>query len=248
MSKIFLNLVFVSFLVTGLSAQELVTDRPDFTESALSIPARMIQVESGVEYVGFKSIDEWTYPNALARIGVGHNLELRLGFSGWNTISRNNHTDTYLNDLLLEAKYQFTSDEASVPLAVLFVSTLPTGAKEISVGNVEAGLVLAASYGINDRFDIGMNLGVVSAEGQNERVLNSLVSLAMGIGLSEKLGAFIEVFAEIPQNEIWQPVLDGGLTYLVFPTTQFDLYVGKGLNTYAPDLIVGVGLSFRFNY
>jgi len=248
MYKLTFIFLLTSFSFSGIYAQDLVTDRPDFTESALSIPARMIQIESGVEYAGFNSVDEWTYPNALARIGVGHHLEIRLGFSGWNTISSANQSDTYLNDILLEAKYQFTADDALVPFAILLVSTLPTGADEISVGKAEAGLVLAASYGINDQFDVGVNLGAVSAENQDERVFNGLASLAVGIGLTEKLGAFIEMFAEIPQGENWQPVLDGGVTYLVSPTAQLDFYVGKGLNDYTPELILGAGFSFRFGY
>ena len=248
MNNFFLIILLCAFGLSSLHAQELVTDRPDFTESALAIPARMIQIESGAEFVRFNSLEEWTYPNALARIGVGYNLELRLGFSGWNTISSGNQSNTYLNDILLEAKYQFTKEDALVPFAILVVSTLPTGAEEVSVGKTEAGLVLSASYGISDQFDIGLNLGAISAESKNERVINSVVSLALGIGLNEKLGAYVEIFAEIPQNETWQPVLDGGLTYLVHPTAQLDFYVGKGLNKYAPDLIVGTGFSFRFNY
>jgi len=235
-------------LVPMINAQDLITDRPDFTESALAIPARMIQIESGAEYVDFKTMEELTYPNALARIGLGHNLEVRLGFSGWASVTENSKTNTYLNDVLLEAKYQFTGDDATVPFAALLVSTLPTGDDEISVGSAEVGLVLASSYDFNDRLGVGVNAGAISVDAGEDRDFMTLASVAMGIGINDRLGGFIEVLAEMPQNETWQPVVDGGFTFLVTPVAQLDLYVGKGLNDYGPDLIIGGGFSFRFGY
>jgi hypothetical protein len=37
----------------------------------------------------------------------------------------------------------------------------------------------------------------------------------LGIGISDRLGAFLEGYAEIPQNEAWQPVIDSGITFLL---------------------------------
>ncbi|MBI9070876.1 MAG: transporter [Melioribacteraceae bacterium] len=244
----YFTIVLFFCLTTILFSQELVTDRPDFTESALVVPLHMIQVESGVEYSDFQSIEEFSYPNALFRIGVGNNLEVRFGLSGWTNVSVNDNSNNYLNDLLFEAKYQITKDDVLFPTAIMLVSTLPTGDEEVSVESAEIGVKLATGYDINDKLGLGFNLGFISVESGGKREILSLASVAMGIGITDKVSAFIEAYAEVPQNEVWQPVIDGGFTYLVTSKAQIDLYVGKGLNDYTPDLIIGAGFSFQFNY
>ena len=79
-----------SFLVVGLltigattsQAQEIVTDRPDQTESAAIVPLGMLQYEGGllVEWSDFmQSEQDWLIPNTLFRLPVSESVELPLG-------------------------------------------------------------------------------------------------------------------------------------------------------------------------
>lgn len=229
-------------------AQELVTDRPDFTESALVVPAKMLQIEAGAEYTDFKSTTDFSIPGVLARFGLGRNLEIRLGFSGWTSVTMSDKSKTYLNDMILEAKYQITNTSAQMPMAVLLVATLPTGDEAVSVETLEAGIKFACGYDLSDRFSLGANLGAISVGSGDGKEILSLASIALGIGINNRLSAFVEALAEMPATESWQPVMDGGFTYLVTPLAQADFYVGKGLNNHAADLIIGGGFSFRFSF
>jgi len=245
-----MKLFFISgffFLFSGLFAQELVTDRPDFTESALVVPAGMVQVESGSEWENFDAHHQLTIPTVLARIGLGHSLEIRAGFGGWSRLKIDNAAKMYLNDLLLEAKYQILHN-SEMPLAVLWVTTLPTGDGAVSVQKPEMGLKLAVSRDLNDRLGLGVNLGAISVDTGATREILSLASIALGVGWTNRLSSFLEILAEIPAQASWQPVLDGGVTYLITPSTQADFYLGKGLNAHTADLILGAGFSFRFDY
>ncbi len=244
--RTFALLFLILCVISIASAQQMVTDRPDFTESAVVVASGMMQIESGIQYTDFKTLEELSFPIALARIGMGHNLEIRLGFSGWTNITINEKSKSYLSDLILEAKYQITDENATLPMAILLVSTLPTGDDEVSVAGTEVGIKFATAFGINDRLGLGINLGAISVDAENERKIQSLVSLSLGIGINDRLGAFVEVFAKMPQSEVWQPVIDSGFTFLVTNDAQLDLYVGKGLNDYTADLIIGAGFSFRF--
>lgn len=47
---IFVKLFLFSLLASSLFAQEIITDRPDFTESPNVIPPRMVQIESGENF------------------------------------------------------------------------------------------------------------------------------------------------------------------------------------------------------
>lgn len=240
--------IILLLCATGALAQEMVTDRPDFTESALVVAKRTIQIESGTERVDFDIYSEWSRPSVMVRAGLGSNLELRLGFAGWTGITVHDRTQTYANDMMLEAKYQFTASDADVPLALLLVSTWPTGEPEVSVGQTEMGIKLAASRDLNDRAGISFNLGAISSNGDQGRTWSALASVSMGISLHDRTAAFVEVLADIPQKHAWQPVLDGGLTFLIRSDLQLDAYLGRGLNSHAADYIVGAGLSFRFGY
>jgi len=244
----FVVLFSILCVILTVNAQDMITDRPDFTESAVVVQSRMVQIESGTEYKDLKTLAELSYPNTLARIGIGYNLEIRLGLPVWTNVTINDKSKSHLNDLILEAKYQITNDDAALPMAVLLVSTLPTGDDEVSAGGTEVGIKFATDYDINDRLGLSINLGVISVVAGNEREIQSLASLSFGIGINDRLGAYVEAYAEIPQNEVWQPVIDGGFAYLVIREAQLDLYIGKGLNDHAADLIVGAGFSFRFGY
>jgi hypothetical protein len=71
---------------------EMVTDRPDFTESASVVPRGRVQLEAGYTYARDEDagvLAAHSYPEALARIGVvDDRLELRLGQSVLTTRSR----------------------------------------------------------------------------------------------------------------------------------------------------------------
>jgi hypothetical protein len=241
----FMILNILCFWSVTLS-QELVTDRPDFTESALVVPAGTVQIEAGTEYTDFNSVTDFSCPVFLARVGLDKRFEVRFGFGGWTTTTGGDKSQTYLNDLILEAKYQLTRSGSTIPMAVLLVSTLPTGDEEVSVGTTEIGLKYAFAYDLNESLGLGVNLGAISVGAEDERQMLSLASVAFGVGLSDKLAVFLETFAEIPQNQSWQPVVDGGITCLLMPLLQADFYIGKGLNDHAAELIIGGGLSFRF--
>jgi hypothetical protein len=62
---------------------ELVTDRPDFTESSFAIAKGWFQLESGLSFEGDgPDARAFTAPAALVRIGLGFNTELRLAGDG----------------------------------------------------------------------------------------------------------------------------------------------------------------------
>ena len=246
MNKFFLIIFLIFGILSISSAQDLVTDRPDFTESAFVVSPKIIQLEGGVEFEDFNSVSTFSYPSILARIGIGYNLEVRLGFSGWLNERIGSNSNTFLNDIILETKYQITSSSAKVPMALMLVSTLPTGDEQVSVDATQVGVKFACSYNLNDRMGLGANLGAILADGGSDREIMSLASVALGIEINDKLGTFIELLAEVPDSEPWQPVFDGGVTYLLTPVAQLDLYLGKGLNNYSADLIIGAGFSFRF--
>ncbi|NOY58689.1 MAG: transporter [Calditrichaeota bacterium] len=235
-----------SLTIHVLVAQELITDRPDYTESAITVPARSVQIETGLEYVNENNYVSTTFPNSLFRIGLHRSLELRIGFTGWTWTKLSDERDLYFNDLVVESKIQLTDKKADIPLAIILAATIPVGDDAVSTGGSDYGIKLAGSYDFSENAGIGMNTGAYSIFNGIDRQLMVIASVSYDISLNENFGFFFETFAEMLQNETWSPVFDSGLTFSPTPLSQLDLYAGVGLNRVAPDLIIGTGYSIRF--
>ncbi len=72
-----------------------------------------------------------------------------------------------------------------------------------------------------------------------------IYTLATGFGLTEKLGAFVELYGFAPQEDKSDHRFDGGLTYLVSHDFMVDVSGGAGITENAPDYFAAVGFSFR---
>ena len=72
-------------------------------------------------------------------------------------------------------------------------------------------------------------------------------SLAVGIGLTDRLSMFLELFGDRQTTGTTGTSLsgDGGLTFLLTEIVQLDVYVGRGLREPSDDVFFGTGLSFR---
>ncbi|NIA29073.1 MAG: hypothetical protein GWP06_04060 [Actinobacteria bacterium] len=229
-----------------LPAQELTTDRPDYTESAITVPARSVQLETGLEYVTENNTVSTTFPNSLFRIGLHRSVELRIGFTGWTWAKLSDERDLYFNDMIVESKIQLTDKKADVPVAIILAATIPVGDDAVSTGGSDYGMKFAGSCDLSENTDLGINAGIYSVFDGMNRQLMAIASISYGISLNQSVGIFFETFAEMPQKEIWTPVFDSGLTFSLTRLSQLDLYAGIGLNSVAPDLIIGTGYSIRF--
>ena len=75
-------LVPVGTGVARAQSPDMVTDRPDQTESAAVVPRGLLQVETGYLFARDGDVDGYAVPGTLFRIGLGGRLELRIGHVG----------------------------------------------------------------------------------------------------------------------------------------------------------------------
>ncbi|MXY23400.1 MAG: transporter [Acidobacteria bacterium] len=249
----------VAFLVaavaagtTGARAQtqapELVTDRPDQTESAVAVPRGLVQVETGYLFArALDGVDTHTAPGTLVRIGLGGRTELRLGHTG--IIGSGGRRGA--GDSEIGAKVNVIPDpEGWRPqLAVLGGLSLPTGADRYSSGGADPSFLFAFAHELGPRLSLGYNAGAAweSSPGQPNRDAFVVYSLALGVGLTDRLGTFLEVFGDrqVAGAAATNASVDAGFTLLLDELVQWDVSVGRRLRGPADDLFVGTGLSFR---
>ena len=89
-----LSLIILLLASFGTFSQEMITDRPDQTESASTVPKFRFQLETGGSLEVINKLKTMVLPGSLFRYGIGNNIELRLTTS---LRYRHQETDT-VND------------------------------------------------------------------------------------------------------------------------------------------------------
>lgn len=246
---------------SGAAPSELVTDRPDQTESAEVVPPGLWQLETGWLFTrdepGVITEERHEVGGSLLRIGLVERLELRVGWEGYvdeeSVTPGGRGSVNGPGDAELGAKLVLMEARARRPQVALLAGTsVPAGDDELTSDRFDPDVRLAVAHPLGEGVDLGYNLGVawesVEAGGEVDTLSSGLYTVAAGFALTPRLGAFVEIFGEEPLSATGshQSSLTGGFTWLLRDTLQLDLAGGAGLTDDAPDWFVGAGLSVRW--
>jgi hypothetical protein len=230
----------------------MVTDRPDFTESARTVAPGRFQFELGYTFAKAGEETEHDFGELLVRLGVVSWLEARLGFNSFVLLREPGEDQDGLEDLTVGFKALLRGASAgasrAVPrLAVLLGARLPTGNEDIGSSEVVPGAKLAAAWDLSDRAVIATNLGWAYGFADDQRFHQGIASLVAGYSIIEPLTGYIEWYGFFPENRGGgsNHYLNGGLAWLLSPDLQLDWRVGAGLQDPDPNWFTGLGFSFR---
>lgn len=237
-----LFLCCLSIGVAPLQAQEpLVTDRPDFTESAASVEPGRVQVEAGATFGSADDVEVWSVGETLARIGVVPAIELRVGIPSWIDAEGLDGFD----DAFLGAKLEIPAG-GRWETALLAGTTVPVGDDEVAADAWQPELVLALAKELSGRVGLGINAGWSRPVVDGKREDEFLGSAAAGLDLGDGWGAFGEAFGFATTDDAGPAFLDVGVTRLFGPDLQLDARAGAGLFQAAGDWFVGIGFARRW--
>lgn len=248
--------------VFDLQAQELVTDRPDQTESAVTVPEGLWQIETGwtlsrkdgEEGQELETID---LLGTLVRVGVSESWELRFGWEGFVRESlTGDGASTEIEgagDGELGAKVHLRAEGKTAPeIALLFGTSLPIGRDGLSSDRFDPSFRLSFSHTLSERLSLGYNLGMewesaATDTGGSATVRRGIFTVALGASLSERSGVFIELYGDLwtSDDSATAQSIDGGFTWLLTETLQLDVAGGIGLSDAADDWFIGLGVSLR---
>ncbi len=259
-----------------LDADEIETDRPDFTQNRRTVGLGVVQVESGLTYLhGRKnSFSDFSFPETLLRVGVLADwLELRLSqnFASdrINLVNGRHRTKTGAQDMVLGAKLALTAQRGWLPeMGIILHTSVPSGSPGFSTPgmllpgvnwlygwDITKRLSLAGSsqiYKTTDLVPLPTSRGGITGL---DDVQHAFVVVAQSFSLeyevTEKLTPYFEWFALFPSGAMSatknpQHYLDTGFTYKVTPNIQLDGRTGMGLSPNSTALFAGSGLSLRF--
>lgn len=96
---------------------------------------------------------------------------------------------------------------------------------------------------LSQKFSLGYNLG---AEWNGETAEPAFIyTLTTGCSISDKIGAYLEVYGFAPQFSKADHRFDGGLNFLLKENILLDISGGAGITENAPDYYMALGFSFR---
>jgi hypothetical protein len=250
-------------LAVPVSAQDLsglpdpiVADRPDFTESTLTIPPSHFQVESGITFTRFGDEESQSFGEVLVRIGLGERWEGRLGIGSYSRVDPGfDGADTIsgYQDPFVGIKVRLNESDSNlrapgIPAAsLLFSTSIPAGDDELTADEWQPQAKLLLAWDL-PWFSLSSNLIYgYPAEG-DERFHQFGATLSAGFSLTDRMGMFVETFGfnkESTDGSSTQYV-DGGVTFSVFDDLQLDARVGFGLDDPSPNWFAGIGAAVRF--
>ncbi len=234
---------------TAETPGELVTDRPDFTESSQTIARGWYQFESGVTYEGDgREARAFSAPAALMRIGLGRNTELRVGADGFVSETFAGVRTSGVSDIELGFKTQLLNQERhGIDFAVLPAISLPTGGDGFSSGSADPSVKLTWGRDLPAGFGMTGNVNFASFRDDAGRYGQEAVTLSFGHDLVAGFGAYAEVYgmSRLARGESAAWTVNGGVTHPVGANMQFDIEAGRGVTAAAPDWFIGAGFAVR---
>jgi hypothetical protein len=231
---------------------DIVTDRPDFTESSEIVPKGGFQFESGISFEG-DDVDGVSSrgvgaPSALLRIGLGGRTELRLGGEGFISEAVQGVRASGYSDFEMGAKVRlFNQDQIGFDLALLPIVSLPTGADGFTSGGVDPTVKVTWARELAAGFGLTGNVNFSSLTDEEGRFHQEAVSLSLGHDLFAGWGGYFEAygFSRLERGAGRAITINGGFARPVGDRLQFDIEAGRGVTSAAPDWFIGAGFAIR---
>lgn len=222
------------------TAPDIVTDRPDFTESGVTVSRGGVQIESGLTYVGLDGRSTVSLPELLLRWSPLERFEIRLGIPDYI----GGDAPTGFADGSLGTKVQL-GPVGSWDLAVIAAATVPVGDDVLSSNSLDPEFVVITGHELSSRASFGAQ-AMVMRDGTDE-LWHYGGTVVVGVDLGGKFGTFGEIKIVDERGNSVVTTIHHGYTYLISPVHQLDVHAGVGFfDEGGREFLIGAGLSRLF--
>jgi hypothetical protein len=245
----------IAFAQDNNDLGDLITDRPDATESPNTMPVGFLQWETGAFFVkeesGSVQTKATTFNTSLFRYGLLENLELRLGFNFTEVTTSINGVESAdllsgLEPLLVGAKISIAKENGWMPeLGLLGHVYLPLSAgSDYRPETTGVDFRFSMGHTLSERSSIAYNIGAQWGDDSPEGAY--VYTIAYGYSIGSGFGIYGELYGDLPEDSESNHYWDAGFTYLVSPDLQLDATVGGAVNA-DQKILVSAGFSYRLN-
>jgi hypothetical protein len=223
---------------------EIVTDRPDITESAIVVPKGSLQFENGLTWTSDHGQTALDLSETLVRFGVSDRTELRIvvpnyldGFTGRASASG-------FGDVALGMKQQLGPLPGEFDLSVIVALSVPTGADRISSHGFDPFIKFPWSRDLKEGWSTGGMESLFWYTEDRRRNLTGESTFYIEKQITKPWDAFAEYGGDFAQRGGSKEVAHFGTAYRITPKNQIDFHFGFGLSQATPGRFFAVGYSF----
>ncbi len=249
--------------------RDLSPDRPDATESPITVDAGHVQIElSFFDYSRNKDDgnrqDARTFFDTNIKLGLTNHIDLQFVVAA-HTIERTktagaiSDTSEGLADAMLRLKVNLWGNDEGDPrtpqglvgtaLALMPFITIPTGS-DLSSDHLEGGLIIPFAIDLADNIGLGLmaEIDFIYDDEDDGYDIELVHSAVIGFDVVGPLGAYIEYVGILSSDggTSYIAFLSTGLTFEVSENLLLDLGIRIGLNDDAEDFGIFTGMTVRF--
>ena len=247
--------VTIGAATAAAESERIQSDRPSVSTSASTVAPGAVQVESGATYartsIGGSPAEKQSTIELTLRGGLTERLEVRLEGNPL-VVTRNEHDDTGLGNLTLDAKYRFLDgreDSWRPSLGILPFVTFPVAHAPHGTNTPDFGLIGVASFDFPLGLSLDTNLGVGGkAQRPKGYLAQGFAAAALGLDIGERWSTFVEVFynSAAARGARDSVGFDAGVQFFVTRVIALDAAAQTSLAGPGPDYLFRAGLSIRF--
>ncbi len=244
--------------------RDLSADRPDVTESPITVDAGHVQLE--LSFLDYRRDDRnsnntefeaWTVGATNIKFGLLNNVDLQFVFDAYtdedtdDKAAGTTSSAQGFNDIQFRLKINlWGNDGGETAFAVMPFIQLPVGSDELSSDHVEGGLIFPFATQLSDGWGLGLMAEVdwVYDTDDGEYDTEFVHTAVLGHEIIGPLGGYVEYVGIISGDgdSDYQSLIGTGLTYALSDDLVLDVGANFGLTESAEDVNVFAGLTVRF--
>jgi hypothetical protein len=240
--------------------REMLTDRPDTTESPVTVDAGHFQFEGNFlsgSYNKDNSITDQGFGVMVSNVKFGllNNIDIQFVFTPYEYASskfqgEKTSSEGWSDDTQIRLKINLWGNEGEdTALALMPYITAPTGNNGLSNDHVEGGLIIPYAVALPNDFSLGLmaEADVVYLDETDSYQVDFLHTATVGHDIVGNLAGYIEYIGVSSDSlqGIYQSRASGGLTYAVSDDWILDMGGTLGLSKETDDVTYFIGTSFR---
>jgi hypothetical protein len=224
---------------------DIVTDRPDITESSIVVPKGSLQAENGVTWTNDHGQRTFDVSETLLRLGVARQTELRFGAPNYLFGLPGQTPPSGFADMSLGIKQQLGPLPGGFDLAVIAAVNFPTGADRTSSHGNDPFVKVPWSKELKGGWSIGGMQSVFWYTDRARRNRTYEPTFYLEKQVRKPWDVFAEYGCDYAQQGGSKQVIHFGTAYKITPRNQVDFHFGIGLNHATPNHFFALGYSFR---
>jgi len=213
---------------------EIVTDRPDITESGIVVPKGSLQAENGLTLTNDHGQHTLDFSETLLRLGVGSRTELRIVIPNYVNGFEGRAPASGFGDVALGVKQQLGPLWDGFDLSVIAALSLPTGADRISSHGVDPFVKFPWSQDLKGGWSVGAMFSMFWDTSGHRRNLIWEPTFFVERQIVHPFDVFVEYAGDYAQRLGARQIIHLGGAYKVTPKQQVDLHFGAGLSPVEP--------------